>query len=339
MTSAAPPSGFFGRVERRVFDSSALRGNRAGDPHEREVPVYLPPQSSDPRARFPLVFLLCGYTGDGRDFFEPHPWRRGVVARYDELVARGEAEPAIVVAPNCFTRLGGSQYVNSPFLGAYEDYVARELPEWLDAHYPTLRGRRALLGKSSGGFGAMRLSMHHPQSFPVACSLSGDVDFELAYGYAFPACLRGLVAYGGDPARFLEEFARTPDLSGDRHEVVNVLAMAACYSPNLEAPLGFDLPFDLRTAARVESVWRRWLDFDPLHDCERYADNWRKLEWLHLECGLRDEYHLQWGLRKLSDKLRALGVPHTHEEHAGSHRGLVDRYVALLPRVAAHLAR
>jgi S-formylglutathione hydrolase FrmB len=339
MTTSTPPSGFFGSVERRAFASAVLSGNRAGDPHVREVAVYLPPQASSAGARFPVVFLLCGYSGDGRDFFETHPWRRGAVARYDELVARGEAEPAIVVAPNAFTRLGGSQYVNSEFLGAYEDYVALELPDWIDAHYPTLHGRRALLGKSSGGFGAMRLSMRHPERFPVAGSISGDVDFEACYASAFPACLRGLVPYGLDPARFLEEFARAPDLTGDKHEVINVLAMAACYSPNVESALGFELPFELRTAARVEPVWRKWLEFDPLHACERYADNWRKLELLHLECGLRDEYHLQWGLRKLSDKLRSLGVPHEHEEHPGAHRGLVERYVALLPRVATQLAR
>jgi len=332
-----PPSGLHGRVERPVFESAALRGNRAGDPHVREVPVYVPPQASDSNARFPVVFLLCGFTGDGRDFFETHPWRRHVVARFDELVARGEAPPAILVAPNCFTRLGGSQYVNSSFLGNYADYVARELPEFIDAHFPTLRGRRALVGKSSGGFGALRLAMLHPREFPAAGSISGDVDFELCYASSFPACLRGLVPFGGDPARFLADFAREPDLSGDKHEVLNVLAMAACYSPNLDSPLGFDLPFDLRTAARFEPVWRRWLEFDPLHACERHVDALRQLEWLHLECGLRDEYHLQWGLRKLSEKLRSLGVPHTHEEHAGSHRGLVERYLALLPRVTAHL--
>ncbi len=332
------PTGLHGRVERPVFASVALRGNRAGDGHEREVPVYLPPQARESSARFPVVFLLCGFTGDGRDFFETHPWRRHVVARFDELVSRGEVPPAILVAPNCFTRMGGSQYVNSALLGNYEDYVALELPDFVDAHFPTLRGRRALVGKSSGGFGALRLAMLHHERFPVAGSISGDVDFELCYANSFPACLRGLVAYGGDPARFLAEFAREPDLSGDKHEVINVLAMAACYSPNVESPLGFDLPFELRTAARVESVWRRWLEFDPLLACERHVDALRKLEWLHLECGLRDEYHLQWGLRKLSDKLRSLGVAHTHEEHPGSHRGLVDRYLALLPRVTAHLA-
>lgn len=327
------PLEFCGRVETPAFESTALRDNRAGDPHIRELPVYLPPQASDANARFPVVFLLIGFTGNGREFLETHPWKLGVVAQFDRAVASGALPPAILVMPNCFTKYGGSQYVNSAHLGAYEMYVAHELTDWIDARYPTLRGRRALVGKSSGGFGAMHLSMRHPERFPVAVSISGDVGFEYCHAPSFLACLRGLVAHDGDPQRFLEAFGRAPELTNEAHDVLNALAMSACYSPNAAAPLGFDLPFDLRTGARIESVWKRWLEFDPLFACERYAESWKKLELLHLECGLRDEWNLQWSLRQLADKLRALGVPHVHEEHPGTHRNLNQRYLAVLPKV------
>lgn len=327
------PLAFAGRVELHAFESSVLRGNRAGDPHVREVPVYVPPQASDSTARFPVVFLLIGFTGNGREFLETHPWKLGLVAQFDRAVASGAMPPAILVMPDCFTKYGGSQYVNSAWLGPYETYVAHELVDWIDARYPTLRGRRALVGKSSGGFGAMHLSMRHPELFPVAVSISGDVGFEYCHAPSFLSCLRGLVAHDGDPQRFLEAFWRAPELTNEAHDVLNALAMAACYSPNLAAPLGFDLPFDLRTGARIESVWQRWLEFDPLFACARYADNWKKLELLHLECGLRDEWNLQWSLRQLVDKLRALGVAHVHEEHPGTHRNLNHRYLAVLPRV------
>jgi pimeloyl-ACP methyl ester carboxylesterase len=328
------PTAFAGRVETPVLESVLLRGNIAGDPHAREVPVYVPPGARGP---LPVVFLLAGFTGNGREFLESHPWRLGVVARYDREVAAGLVPPALLVMPNAFTKLGGSQYVNSSYLGPYEDYVARELVEFVDARYPTRRGRRAVVGKSSGGFGAMHLSMRHPDVFPVAASISGDVAFEWCLAPGFLGCLRALVPHGGDPARFLAEFGRSFELSGDGHDAINSLAMAACYSPNPGSPLGFDLPFDLRTGERIESVWRRWLEFDPLHACERHAADWRKLELLHLECGLRDEYHLQWGLRRLVDELRRLDVPHVHEEHEGTHRKLDHRYLALLPKVISAL--
>lgn len=329
---------FSGRVETPVFESACLRGNRAGDPHAREVAVYVP-RASSPSARLPVVFLLSGFTGNGREFLETHPWRLGVVAQFDRAVESGAMPPALLVIPDCFTKYGGSQYVDSAWLGPYETHVARELVAWVDERYPTLAGRRAVVGKSSGGFGAMHLSMRHPEVFPIAVSISGDVGFEYCYAPSFLACLRTLVAHGGDPAKFLEAFWSKLELTQEAHDALNALAMSACYSPNPSAALGFDLPFDLRTGARVESVWKRWLEFDPLFACERHAGAWRKLELLHLECGLRDEWNLQWSLRQLVDKLRALGVPHVHEEHEGTHRNLNHRYLAVLPRVVETLAR
>jgi S-formylglutathione hydrolase FrmB len=328
-----------GRIERPVFESSALTGNRVGDPHAREVPIYLPPGHDAPGAQFPVLFMLCGFTGNGTGYLEQHPWWPGVVPLFDQAVQRGEVPPAILVLPNCFTLFGGSQYVNSSYLGSYEDYVADELVAFVDERCPTLPGRRGVLGKSSGGFGALHLAMRHPETFPVAASLSGDCHFELCHAPHFLACLRGLVPHGGDPARFLEQFIARPDLSGHGHDVINTLAMAACYSPNPGSALGFDLPMDLRTGARVDAVWQRWLEFDPLYAAERYVENLRALELLHVECGVMDEYNLQFGLRALSDRLRELGVAHAHEEHPGTHRGIDHRYQALFPKLIAALSR
>ena len=319
-----------------MIDSDALRGHRAGEPHVRELQVYCPPSRGGAES-LPVVFLLASFTSHARDFLELHPWRRGVIAELDAQIARGECEPVIAVMPDCWTRFGGSQYVNSAYLGNFESYVVEELVKLVDEHFLTLSGRRAVVGKSSGGFGALHLAMRHPDVFPVAASISGDCDFEASLAPELLACLRGLVPFDGDPARFLEAFWTEPNLDGDAHAVINVLAMAACYSPNPDSPLGFDLPMDLRTGARIESVWQRWLEFDPLLACERYAANLRKLESLHLECGLRDEYHLQWGLRKLADKLRALGVRFDHEEHEGSHRGIAHRYQVVLPKLVRAL--
>jgi enterochelin esterase family protein len=331
------PLAFHGRVETPTVESALLRDNRAGDPHVRELPVYLPPSAGEGGERLPTVWLLAAYTGHPTGFLETHPWRRGVVGLYDEAVARGEAPRAILVLPDCFTWLGGSQYVDSSYQGPYERHLVEELVPFVDARYPTRPGARAVTGKSSGGFGALRLGMRHPDLFGVVASISGDIAFEDSLGAELLACLRGLVPYRGDPAAFLEAFRADPDLSGDGHAVINVLAMAACYSPNPGDPLGFDLPMDLRTGRRIEEVWQRWLAFDPLNAIGHHAEALKRLRLLHLECGLRDEYHLQWGTRRLSDLLRDLGVPHDHEEHEGGHRGLDPRLLALLPKLISAL--
>jgi enterochelin esterase family protein len=264
---------------------------------------------------------------------ETHPWKPGPVQQYDRRVAAGDAPPAILVMPDAFTCLGGSQYVNGPLVGNYRDYVARELTAFVDEHYPTRPGRRAVVGKSSGGFGALHLGMHHPDVFPVVASIAGDCRFESCYGPDFLNALRGLQDHGGDPDAFLEAFAEKPDLSGDGHALINLLAMSACYSPSARSPRGFDIPVDLETGELIESVWQRWLAFDPVRACREHADALGRLELLYLEAGRRDEFHMQFGLRVLVRVLRDLGVAFEHEEFEGGHFGLNERVVRLLPRL------
>lgn len=342
--SAAPrpalrdPLRFAGRVELHTLESQVLDGGRYGDPTTRQLAVYVPPETRGP---LPVIFLLPGFTGDWTSFLETHPWKEGVVKAYDRGVVAGELRPALLVMPDCFTRLGGSQFVDSALLGKYETYLTEEVTAFVDQSYVTDPTRRSgVVGKSSGGFGAMRLSMRFPKLFGAAASISGDVNFELGYAAEFPAALRGLVAHDMDPARFLAAYFAKPVLKGDDHAVLNTLAMAACYSPTLETELGFELPFDLETCARVDAVWERWSEFDPLQMIanEDYQAAWRGLDLLHLECGLGDQFHLQWGLRRLAKRLDALAIPHAHVEHAGSHFDINDRYPPAINAVARALS-
>lgn len=318
-----------------VLESQALVGNPLGDPHQREVAVYLPPEAK--QRALPVIYFLAGFTGRGQKYLETHPWKPGVAQLYDRKLQAQEARAAILVFPDCFTKLGGSQYVNSSAVGAYEDHFVNELVPFIDKHLPTLAGRRAIAGKSSGGFGALHLCMRHPGLFQACASISGDCHFEYSLGSEFLAALRGLVPYDMQPARFLEGFYANPVLRGDAHAVLNVLAMAACYSPNPNSELGFDLPFDLETGERIQSVWDRWLAFDPVVACESGAQGLRDLELLHLECGLADEFHLQWGLRILTRKLSRLGIEHEHVEHEGGHMSIDHRVLEVLPKLARAL--
>ena len=72
--------------------------------------------------------------------------------------------PALVVLVDGFTRLGGSQYVDSVHNGRYATYTMRDVVAHVDAAYRTIPGEggRAVLGKSSGGFGSMHLVLEHP---------------------------------------------------------------------------------------------------------------------------------------------------------------------------------
>jgi S-formylglutathione hydrolase FrmB len=327
--------GFAGRAELCVVESAVLAGNPLGDPHTRELPVLLP--VGHERGPLPAILVLAGYTGRGHGYFEPHPWNTSVAQAFDRAVASGAVPPAILVMPDCFTRLGGSQYVNSGAVGRYEDHLVHEVLPLVEEHFDVRPGAWAVCGKSSGGFGALHLAMSRPGLFRAAASISGDCDFESSHAPQLLAAARGLLRRGQTPQEFLAEFERTRDQSGDAHVVLDMLAMSACYAPNAAAPLGFDLPIDLEYARIVPQVWKRWLAFDPYVAVLERADALKQLQLLHLECGRADEYHLQFGLRRFVQRLRELGVRHEHEEHAGGHRGIDGRYAVVLAKLARAL--
>ena len=329
-------SAFHGALEARPFESEVLRDNALGDPHVREVPVYLPPAALAGE-RLPVIFCLAGFTGRGQSMLETHPWRRGVVHEYDRALQASGDRGAILVMPDAFTRLGGSQYVNSSATGRYADYVAEELVDFVDANYPALPDARAVCGKSSGGFGALHLAMTRPGVFRAVASISGDCAFDVSLAHEMVGAARAFIPHGGDPRPWLEKFEDGHDLDGDGHAAINVIAMSACYAPNPESAMGFDLPFDPLTCERRHDVWRRFLSFDPVVAARAHAISLKGLDLLYLEAGQKDEFGLQFGLRRLVRELEALAVPFEHVEHERGHFGLDDRYAIVLPRLVAAL--
>ncbi len=321
-----------------TVESSVLLGNPLGDPHIRRVPVYLPAGYEESELRYPVVYLLAGYTGRGLSMLNVSPWEETLPQRLDRLIRQGSIRQMIVVMPDCFTRYGGSQYINSRATGRYEDHLIQELVPLIDSRYRTdaRRARRVVMGKSSGGYGALVLGMRHPDVFGIVVAHSGDNYFELAYKPDFGICLGALAGYGG-AEKFLREFPHPPPRSKGWWEAISTLAMAACYSPSDSLPLGFELPFDERTGEIVEKVWQRWLEHDPVNLLERHAEAFRGLNYLYLDCGSRDEYRLQWGTRVFVERLKKLGISHHYEEFDDGHRNLSYRYDVSLAKISERL--
>jgi enterochelin esterase family protein len=329
-----------GRVVLERFESAVLAGNPAGDPATRTVPVYLPPSyEREPARRFPVIFVLAGFSARGRMLLNDSPWSPPLDERMDALVAGGAGE-AILVMPDCLTRFGGSQYLDSSATGRYRTHVAEELVARVDARYRTLpeRAHRGVAGKSSGGYGALTLGMQRPDVFGAVACHSGDMGFDYCYRGDVPKfCAR--VQQAGGLVAWLEAFESQRQKNPDDLVALNILGMAAAYSPNPAAPtLGIDLPCDLETGAFRDDVWRRWLAHDPLSLLESHAEALRSLRFLHLDCGTRDEFHLQHGARRFSCRLRELGIAHDYEEFDDGHRNVSYRYDVSLPRLARALA-
>ena len=328
-----------GGVELMRFESEVLKGNAPGDPVARTVPVYLPPSyDRSPDRRYPVAYVLTGFTGRGRMLLNDNLWSPPLDVRMDALIAGGCGE-MILVMPDCATRFGGSQYLDSSATGRYETHLVSELVPHVDRTFRTRASRdhRAVLGKSSGGYGAIVQGMRHPEVFGAVACHSGDMMFEYCYLGDVPKfCAR--IQNAGGLAKWFSEFEAARQKKQDDFVALNILAMAACYSPNPAIlPFGIDLPCDLETGAFRPDVWERWLALDPLRMLDRHAEALRSMKLLYFDCGIRDEWNLQLGMRRFVRRLDELGIRHEKEEFDDGHMNVPYRYDVSLPRLAKAL--
>ena len=322
---------------------TTLRGNPLGDPAERRVPVFLPP-SYDGRRAFPVIYLLAGFASTGRSFLNYSFGRPSVPEMAEAMMAEGSMAETIIVMPDCMTGYGGSQYVDSAATGRYESYLLDELIPFIDGTLCTLgdRPHRAVAGKSSGGFGALRLAMRRPELFSAVACHSGDMGFELCYKPNFPAAAKVLAGYDGDIRAFLAAYQSALKKPQREFPLLDIVAMSAAYSPDPEgdAPGNVRLPFNPRTCQTLEAVWQEWLGFDPVMmiEEERYQEALRSLELLFLDCGTLDEYNLQFSNRIFSAKAERFGIAHRYEEFMDTHSDTAYRYRVSLPALSAAIS-
>lgn len=316
--------------------SEVLRGNGLGDPHEREAWVYTPP-GYEPGARLPALLALAGFTGNGAMLFNADPLGDSLGGRLDRLIGSGACPPCVVVAPDCFTRLGGNQYIDSTATGPYATHLVRELIPAIEARFGITRW--GVFGKSSGGYGAVVLAMLYPDVFQAFADHSGDANFELCY---LPDALEALdqVRQAGSKRAWLDAYWAAPQRrSAKQIKALNFLAMAAHYSPNPEAELGFDLPFDVESGRFLPDVWARWQSWDPVRMVEGHLAALRKQRAIFIDCGSRDEFGLHWGARALSLELTKHRIAHTIEEFEDGHMNIPYRFERSIPFLVTALAR
>lgn len=338
--------------------SKVLKDNPLGDPHVRRLGVWLPPQYDlGPGKRFPVLFDLAGFTGSGLGHIGWKNFSENIPERIARLVHEKKMSPAIVVFPDCFTALGGNQYINSSAVGRYADYLTRELVPFVDREFRTLASRehRGCFGKSSGGYGAIIHGMKYAHVWGAIANHSGDAYFELVYGHDWPNTITELAKYRDKPQvdgrydatkmsrlsgrglddgrvrRFLEMAWRKHRLSmAEGHALMN-LCMAATYDPDPRAPNGFRLPYDLETGELLPQRWKRWREHDPINLVARHAKELKSLRGIFIDCGWRDQYHIHYGTRLLSKRLQAAGIEHRYEEFDDTHTDVDYRMDVSLP--------
>ena len=135
-----------------------------------EYSIYLPPDYESSSRRYPVLYLLHGYSDDETGWTQFGE----VKAIADRQLSKDEMTSMIIVMPDA----GISWYINS-YDGKvlYEDFFVRELIPFVDGNYRTRTDRqyRAVAGLSMGGHGTLMMAMKHPDLFSSAAPLSAAV--------------------------------------------------------------------------------------------------------------------------------------------------------------------
>lgn len=331
-----------GRFEEHTVESRVLAGNPLGDPTSRPLWVYVPPAyDREPGRRFPTLYAIQGLTGQLDMWRNRSAFRPTALELVDALFARPDVPPCLVVFADCWTSLGGSQFLDSPATGRYHTYLCEEVVPWVDARYRTLaeRAHRGIAGKSSGGYGALVTPMLRPDLFGGLASHAGDALFELSYWPDVREAVRALRdEHGGSYARFWEDFRRRPALSKKSDMVlVNVWCMAACYSADPDGTV--QLPFDPATGRMRDDVWARWLAWDPVRMVPRRADALRSMRAVWVDAGKRDEWYLDLGAEAVRRAMADVGVTDVAYELFDAGHGAIEyRYPLALEFLARRLA-
>jgi enterochelin esterase-like enzyme len=324
-----------GRLEYIEIDSDSLTNNVLGDPTTRVVAVYLPEDYDSSTQEYPLLVDIVGFTNSGLGHASWKPFAESVPQRVDRLVAEGKMGQVIVALPDCFTSLGGNQYINSSALGNWADFLTQDMIEAIESRFRVRKGasHRGIFGKSSGGYGAIVHGMLYSDCWGAIACHSGDMDFELCYRGELPGMLAGLSSYKGGISEFIEKFESSKKVSGYDMHLQMILAMAATYDPDPSLPYGIRLPVTTDTCELIDERWQNWLAWDPVKMIERedVQTNLGTLKGLYLDCGAKDQYNLVFGARQLRNRLRDLNITHRYEEFADNHSSVDYRMDVSLP--------
>lgn len=324
-SAAAPPVAIKGKVERIKIHGASLEGNLMGETAAPDVSIYLPPSYAVDRSRrYPVVYILHGYTSDDLRYFGPDG--RQAHVRAEAAFAAGARE-LILVMPNAMNAWGGSMYSNSVTAGNWEGYVAEDLVTYMDRHYRTIPSReaRGLAGHSMGGYGTLRIGMKRPDVFAALYALSS-------------CCLNeGNVRPGRSGQPSAAEQVKTVEEARANRGAQGTLARAAAWAPNPKNP-PFYLDLPTKNGEVQPAVAVKWAANSPYAMLDQYVPNLKKYTAIALDVGLQD--NLITSNQLLVDALTRFGVVHTFETYEGDHSNRVPQRLEerVLPFFSKHLS-
>lgn len=279
--------------------------NEFDEEQTREVAVYLPDGYNESTQRYPVIYFLHGFNGDHRILGD-------MAALLDFSIKRKKIRPFIMVVSNQNTAYGGSFYSNSGVFGNWEDFTAFDVVAYVDKNFRTIASRegRGIAGHSMGGYGALKVAIHHPDRFCSVYALS-------------PGGLAIVKEYGPDSNTYreLSKIKTDEELSKSYFGQV-AIAFGKSWSPNPHNPPFYcDVPFSYEKQELVidTDVLKKWHQHMPFYMIGENIENLKQLDAIKLDWGRNagDRFTIQCDM--FSRKLEKAGVSHFAEEYIGTH--------------------
>lgn len=293
-----------GKVASFTINAKTLQ-NKGGENTNRKVSVYLPPDYSSGKQRYPVIYYMHGFMGTDSISSQ-------MKAILDKGIAQQKIRPYILVIASHYTLYEGSFYSNSSLTGNWSDFEAKELVEYIDKNYRTIATRdgRGIAGHSMGGYGAVKIGMLHPEVFSSVYALS-------------PGLLAFVKEFGpnSDSYKELSRIKTNEELKKTYYPKV-LVAVARAWSPNASKPPFYcDLPFTYQGDSLIinNDVVEKWNQNMPVYMVDKYASNLRKLKAIKLDWGRNDSPRFPVQIGMLSQRLENLGIEHFAEEYIGNH--------------------
>ncbi|MGH1468836.1 MAG: alpha/beta hydrolase-fold protein [Bdellovibrionales bacterium] len=297
--------------------SESLKENPLGDSFVRNIPVLVPKKQGG----YNCVFHLSGFTSNAQKNFNFKSYEQNLIEEIDEWTMSESISPKIYVFVDAWTSWGGSQFINSEGCGKYEDYIVKELVPFVEKSLKSIDysvADKVVLGGSSGGYGALHLCSKFPEVFPHCLAIAPDCDFEVSLKHEVYQGFADIMNQDG-PLEILNKIKGFDIKTNQRsfHTMVNVLAMAACYSKIDENNMPI-LPLE-KEGGFDQDLWSKWLEKDPVHFLPKRLDAVKSLKTIFLSVGEFDQFLLQYGVRKIRKLFKENEVGFIYEEFKGNH--------------------
>ena len=325
------------------IEAPSLSNSMIGEPTQQPLAIYLPPSyEANTSKKYPVVYFLPGYEDTIAAYTKGYIGGYYFESSMNSNITQGRTKEMIMVIVNGYNLLEGCFFQNSSVTGNWEDFVVKDVVNYMDANYRTIRSAesRAITGLSMGGYGALHLSMRHPSVFSIGVGecpgLANETGLAKTTLFDNSTVIKRVIAIRND----LDKLS-----AGDAHQkyldtityyrkmgdwiTLFSFAYGSAFAPDslAKAPY-FSYPYSLgenNSLVRNDEVYSQWeTGFGKLKEkIALYKDSLLKLRGYAIDYGTND--YFKWipeGSAYYHNLLNTNGIPHRLWINSGDHGNL-----------------